>query len=109
MKLLDTQDIFEEMWFQGTHQKEAVDQWIVYFTAAWCKPCQALDCERLTRVAMEKGIPIFRCDYTRNEYTPGFCGVNSFPTFMCFSQKKVVSTYKSNRTDDVAKWIDQLM
>lgn len=108
MKLLETQEHFEELWVHGTHNSDTIDHWIVYFTASWCKPCQALNLAAIDALAEEKGIPIWKCDYSQNEYTPGFCGVNSFPTFMYFQPKKVLGTYKSNKTTDVCAWIDSL-
>jgi thioredoxin-like negative regulator of GroEL len=108
MNFLDTQEQFEEMWVQGTYNKEPIEQWIVYFTASWCKPCQALDCTQIASIAKEKGIKVFKCDFTRNEYTPGFCNVNSFPTFIWFTRKQILSTFKSNQTAEVVDWIDRL-
>jgi len=115
MKWLDTQAEFEALWFQGEEEKEKekekekqVKEWIVYFTAAWCGPCKKLDCDILDRTAAEKGIPIFKCDVVRNEYTHGYCGVRAFPTFMFFRPKAVVSKLQSSDTDQVRQWIMSL-
>jgi thioredoxin-like negative regulator of GroEL len=104
MNVLETQADFETLWFHPSEQTK----WIVYFTAGWCKPCKALDLEMLETIATSVNIPIYKCDDDINNYTGGFCGVRSFPTFIYFQPKTVVSTFKSNKTDDVVKWIQSL-
>lgn len=104
MRLLETQEQFESLWFS----KDVESKWIVYFTAAWCGPCKSLDTEELTKTAHAKHIPIYKCDDTVNDYTGGYCGVRSFPTFIYFNPKKVVSTFKSNDTSKVIEWINSL-
>ena len=102
MKLLDTQERFEELWFSTTPQR-----WIVYFTAAWCKPCQALDLTAIAGAAYGH-IPIYKCDETVNKYTSGYCGVRSFPTFILFEPNRIVQSLQSNVTDVVINWISQM-
>ena len=103
MKALDTQDAFEEMWF-----KEDSPPWIVYFTASWCGPCKQLDQDSLHLAAESKKIQIWKCDASVNDYTAGYCGVRSFPTFVYFRSKKVLSTIQSNDTEIVKSWIQTL-
>lgn len=104
MKLLGTQEEFEDLWFD----RGATKRWIIYFTAAWCKPCQQLNLDAIQAAADMKGIPIFKCDETLNNYTSGYCGVRGFPTFMAFAPKVIQSTHKSNNTDRVIEWIQSL-
>ena len=104
MKLLGTQEDFENLWFD----RETTKRWIVYFTAAWCKPCQALDLPAIQAAADAKGILIFKCDETVNSYTSGYCGVRGFPTFMEFVPKTIQSQCKSNTTKTVVDWITTL-
>ena len=104
MKMLDTQAQFEEMWFGPVDTKP----WIVYFTAKWCGPCQRLDTESLTKTAEEKGIAIWKCELTVNDYTGGYCGIRSMPTFVYYMPKKIVSTLQSSDTATVANWIRDL-
>ena len=102
MKMLETQAQFEEMWF-GPPETEP---WIVHFTAKWCKPCQQLDSELLAKVAEEKGITLWKCEITVNDYTAGYCGVRSIPTFVYFKPKSMVSTLQSSDTATVKSWIE---
>ena len=79
---------------------------IVYFTAAWCGPCKKLDKDLIVAAAKEKGIPIYICDYVTNEYTVGYCMVNSFPTFVAYRLGKEKNRLASNQTEAVVTWID---
>lgn len=103
MKVLETQAEFEALWFSSESC-----EWIVYFTAAWCKPCAKLDLTQIQAAADEKGIDIYKCDETVNEYTSGYCGVRRFPTFVYFKPKAIMNTLQSSNTDDVVKWIQTL-
>ena len=100
--MLEPQAQFEEMWFG----KPETEPWIVYFTAKWCRPCQQLDSELLAKTAEEKGIPMWKCEITENDYTAGYCGVRSIPTFVYFKPKTMVSTLQSSDTEAVKSWID---
>ncbi len=109
MKLLETQEQFETLWFEkpgasdGHRPKDKA--WCVFFTASWCGPCKKLDLEQLTIVANSIGLPFWKCDYTVNEYTPGYCNVRKFPTFVVFRPGQIVAVKSSNDTEDVAAWI----
>ena len=79
---------------------------ILKFTATWCGPCKKLDKDLIASAAKEKGIPIYVCDYVTNEYTVGYCMVNSFPTFIAFNLGKEKNRLASNQTEAVVTWID---
>ena len=79
---------------------------IIYFTAAWCGPCKKLDKELIVSAAKDKGIPIYICDLTTNEYTPGYCMVRGFPTFVAFNLGKEKNRLQSNQTEAIITWID---
>jgi hypothetical protein len=100
MKLLETQADFETLWFS-----ETPCHWIVYFTAAWCKPCAKLDLETIQAAADAQNIPIYKCDETVNSYTSGYCGIRRLPTFVYFRPKATIASLQSSVTDDVVKWI----
>jgi thioredoxin-like negative regulator of GroEL len=101
MESLDTQQQFEALWFNELDPKP----WIVYFTAAWCGPCKRLDLDAIQAAAKDKGIRIYKCDASINEYTSGYCGVRAFPTFLCMKPRAVLKTLKSSNTVDVVEWI----
>jgi thioredoxin-like negative regulator of GroEL len=75
---------------------------VIYFTAGWCGACRALDLD-----AIEKAVPganWLKCDIDQNDYTPGYCGVRSIPTFIIIHNKKVIGTLSSNNTQKVIEW-----
>jgi thioredoxin-like negative regulator of GroEL len=116
MKMLESQDQFEELFhYDASKQSKKPDgmrekdnRFIVYFTARWCGPCRQIDTESVEKAATVATIPIWKCDIDVNDYTPGYCGVHSIPTFMCFEPKHIVSTLKSNNNDEIARWIATL-
>jgi thioredoxin-like negative regulator of GroEL len=104
MDLLETQEQFEAIY----NDTSKTTSFIVYFTAAWCNPCKALDILAIVNAANLRQIPIYKCDVTINEYTVGYCGVRSFPTFQYMKPRKPLSELKSNNTNDVITWINTL-
>jgi len=116
MNVLETQAQFETMWAHTggpmnstpVGLREADKGWIVYFTASWCGPCKKLQCNELATVAAERGLTIFKCDDTVNDYTAGYCGVRAYPTFVFFQPKKIVGKIQSNDTETVKQWIRTL-
>ena len=104
MEELLTQAQFEEIY----NDKSKEQAFIVYFTAAWCGPCKALDCHAIAAAAAARSIPIYKCDDVKNSYTVGYCGIRSFPTFMYMKPRKPLSEIKSNSTVEVIGWINRL-
>lgn len=104
MEDLLTQEQFEILYNDKTSDKP----FIVYFTAAWCGPCKALDVTQIAAAANMRGIPIYKCDYVKNTYTVGYCAVKSFPTFMYMRPRRPLSEIKSNITHEVIGWINSL-
>jgi thiol-disulfide isomerase/thioredoxin len=110
MKLLETQAEFESYWFytDGVRPEcmRAIDNgFLIYFTADWCKHCKKLDMDALNRAASIRGLTLLKCDESVNGYTPGYCQIRSFPTFVFFTPKKIVASLKSSVTHDVESWI----
>jgi len=112
MKLLETQEQFEQLWF---YKEDAIPDgmnadkgWIVYFTAAWCAPCKKLDLEKIDAAAELVVVPIWKCDAEVNDYTAGYCSVRKFPTFLYCKPKTIVSTLQSTQTESVIQWINSL-
>jgi thiol-disulfide isomerase/thioredoxin len=108
MEPLDTQEKFEELFRNPKAEGRRVSDtlFIVYFTATWCGPCKKLDKDLIASTAKEKGIPIYICDNVINEYTVGYCMVNSFPTFIAYTLGKEKNRLTSNHTEAVLTWID---
>jgi len=111
---LTDQGLFEERWnWDKTSSipsgvREVDGCFLVYFTAAWCAPCKALDLAAIDAVATMYNLPVWKCDATMNDYTAGYCNVRSFPTFLVIQPKKILHTIKSNQTADVCSWIHQI-
>ncbi len=110
---LATQEVFEIMWFHssqsalpGTRQQDR--GWILYHTAKWCKPCQRLNIEAIIEAAEKRDLAIWRVDQDVNDYTSGYCSVQSIPTFQFCRPKQIVDTLKPRDTADVLGWIATL-
>jgi thioredoxin-like negative regulator of GroEL len=105
MKLLISQIEFEQL--IGVQEPEPgvvlPDFTVIYFTAKWCGPCRALDLDAIQ--AAVPGANWLKCDIDQNDYTPGYCGVRSVPTFIIVHKKKVVDTFSSNNTQKVIEWV----
>lgn len=95
---LATQEQYEALWFGPGTQP-----FLILFTAAWCKPCKKLDLAAIAAAAAD--IPFYICDATVNNYTPGYCGVRSFPTFLLLRPQKEIGRITSSNTEVVCEWI----
>ena len=102
MNMLETQAQFESLWFNTDSKKE----FIVYYTASWCKPCAKIAVQAVAAAALEYGIEFCKCDETTNEYTSGYAGVRRFPTFVYYTPKKEHNRLQSNDTSTIIQWID---
>jgi len=78
---------------------------VVYFTAAWCSACRRLDLPAIE--AATPGVNWLKCDVDANNYTGGYCGIRSIPTFLAIVDKKIVGTIGSSNTQDVIKWVNE--
>ena len=81
------------------------DPFLVWFSAVWCLPCKKMDKVAIEQAAKDAGIPYYFCD---NDYTPGYCNVRRFPTFMYFEKKKIKATIVNSDTQTVCTWIRSL-
>ena len=76
---------------------------VIYFTAKWCGACKRLD---LTKICSGfPGIVFYKCDIDENDYTAGYCGINSIPTFLYIQDGKILGTLGSSDTQKVGDWI----
>ena len=76
---------------------------VIYFTATWCGACRNLNIP-----ALEAAFPTIgwlKCDVDQNNYTAGYCGIRSIPTFLIVNNKKVVGTLQSTSNEKVIEWI----
>lgn len=111
---LRTQSVFEAMWFHpgdaaplaGTRSTDRA--WILYHTASWCGACKRLDIPTIVAAAERRGLTVWKIDVDENEYTSGFCGVRSIPTFQFCVPRKIASAIQSGDTAKVLEWIAAL-
>jgi thioredoxin 1 len=105
MKYLMTQEEFEQLiGVQPVPEGTTVPPFsVIYFTATWCGACR-----RLNMPALEAALPEvnwLKCDVDQNNYTGGYCGVRSIPSFIIVKDKKVSEIFQSTSNDAVEKWI----
>lgn len=104
MKLL-SHDEFEMLIGRRAATFALPDLTVIWFTATWCGPCKRIDTD-----ALQKSFPTnwLKCDIDQNDYTAGFCGIRSVPTFLVVYKKKVVGTKSSSSTADIIEWLQNL-
>ena len=76
---------------------------VIYFTATWCGACRRLDMPALEAAFPE--VSWLKCDVDQNNYTGGYCGVRSIPSFVIVKDKKVTPVFQSSSNEAVEKWI----
>jgi thioredoxin-like negative regulator of GroEL len=76
---------------------------VLYFTAKWCTACKRLNLQEIQdTVSTAKWL---KCDIDINDYTAGYCGIRSIPSFLVIKDKKVVSQLTDSRTEKVVEWL----
>ena len=76
---------------------------VIYFTATWCGVCRRLDLGYLENKFPD--VNFLKCDVDQNNYTPGYCGVRSMPSFVIVKNKQATAPFQSSSTEKVAEWI----
>jgi thioredoxin-like negative regulator of GroEL len=104
---LPGQEFFEQLIGRREPEQPLPSLSVIYFTAKWCGACKRLDLTSLMNAF--PSIVWFKCDIDENEYTPGFCGVRSIPTFLVIQNKKIMGTLGDSRTEKVQQWISQFV
>jgi thioredoxin 1 len=109
MKYLMTQEEFEQLiGVQPVPDGTPVPAFsIIYFGATWCGPCRRLNMPALEEVLPE--VNWLKCDVDQNNYTPGYCGVRSIPSFLAIKDKKVLGNFQSSSNEKVEEWVRSLM
>jgi thiol-disulfide isomerase/thioredoxin len=108
MKYLESQQQFEQ--FIGRSQEPSdepiPDLIAIWFSAPWCAPCRRINTELL-----ESRFPAvwLKCDIDRNDYTAGYCGIRSIPSFLVIYKKKIVGIKTSSNTNEVIEWLESLL
>ena len=78
---------------------------VIYFTASWCGACRRLDVPAIEAATPE--VNWLKCDVDENNYTGGYCGVRSIPTFIVVANKKVGATLSASSNQKVIDWVKE--
>jgi thioredoxin-like negative regulator of GroEL len=107
MKPLLSQEQFEVLIGRQPSNTPVPPFVVVYFTANWCGACKRLDLP-----AIASSVPNavwYKCDIDQNDYTAGFCGIRSIPTFLVIQNKNILGTFSESRTEIVIAWLKQFV
>lgn len=83
-------------------------RFLIWFSAAWCGPCQKMEKPALELAAREMAIPFYYCDDTVLEGAAAQANIKSFPTFVLYRPKEEVARRNSADTAKVCQWIRKL-
>jgi thioredoxin-like negative regulator of GroEL len=103
MTLLQSQEELEILLGKVPSEKPIPSFAILYFTATWCKACKRLDLQEITNTTPTA--TWLKCDIDKNDYTAGYCGIRSIPSFLVIRDKKVVGQLGDSRTEKVVEWL----
>lgn len=104
---LPGQEYFEQLIGRAEAAQPLPGFAVIYFTAKWCGACKRLDLGSIMQNV--SGAVWFKCDIDENDYTPGFCGIRSIPTFLVVKDKKIIGSLGDSRTDKVIQWLLQFV
>lgn len=96
MRQLTTPEQFQELLASKT-------AFIVWFSAAWCSPCQKMEKPRLEEASTE--FPFYYCDEVVNPVSSERAGINQFPTFVFYANGSEVARRMIADTTKVCQWI----
>lgn len=91
---------------QGRLPEQATHN-IIYFTASWCGPCNALQLDRI--VTQHPHVRWYICDVDDDHYLPGYCGVRTVPSFLGIVHGKATPLHSGGDMIAIAKWMIQYM
>lgn len=107
---LTTPEQFEEL-LRGydVNGNPGPSRFLIWFSAAWCGPCQKMDKTQLEAAAWEKAIPFYYCDETVIEGAASRANITSLPTFVFFKKGEgEASRRNSSDATKVCQWIKKL-
>lgn len=103
MTLLQSQEEFEVLLGRVATDKPIPPLSVIYFTATWCKACKKLNLEEIQSILPKA--TWFKCDIDVNDYTAGYCGIRSIPSFLVIQDKKLLGQLSDSRTEKVVEWL----
>lgn len=97
---LQNQDQLEQLLQRGEYKNAQVFPYVVvYFTADWCGACKKVDLAQLMNGL--KGVKWYICDVDKNNYSPGFAGVKTIPSFLPILNGKHQPLVSTNVTEQI--------
>jgi thioredoxin-like negative regulator of GroEL len=108
MKYLMNQEEFETLIGRGeTPDAKTPEVTVVYFTATWCGACRNISPQFIEAAA--RNVNWLKCDIDQNDYTAGYCGIRSIPTFLAIKNKKIVGQLQSTENSEISKWANSFL
>jgi len=106
MKYLENHTQFEQLIGRAPCDFELPELVVIWFSAEWCGPCRKINYELL-----ESRFPAswLKCDIDKNDYTAGYCGLRSIPSFIVIYKKKILGTKSSSNTQEILSWLESLL
>lgn len=106
MKYLENHEHFEQLIGKASCDYALPDLVVIWFSAQWCGPCKKVNVELL-----ESSFPAtwLKCDIDRNDYTAGYCGLRSIPSFLVVYKKKILGSKSSSNTQEILAWLQSLL
>ena len=99
---LQSQEQFES--FLGRNTAKKPDPIVlIRFTASWCGPCKRIDVNSL--LSLSDKIKWYECDIDEHDYTAGYCGVKTIPSFLAIVNGKPQPLLSTSDTNQVINWI----
>lgn len=105
MKYLENQEMFEILLGKGESDTLLPPLTVIWFSAEWCGPCKKINIQKLIDTFPANWL---KCDVDRNDYTAGYCGIRSIPSFLVIYNKKVIGTKTSSSTLEILQWLQSL-
>jgi thiol-disulfide isomerase/thioredoxin len=112
---LETQEQFEELLRPRTNNRNTIQMQEekkyapcvgIAFGASWCGPCRRIDKDLLA--SKTPFVKWYYCDVDVNNYTLGYCGLKSIPSFILIQDGHVNTNMLSNvaNLDSVIDWVN---
>lgn len=92
----------------AVRKRETKGPLVVWYSAAWCVPCQKMEKPLLSSVAEEFGITLLYCDQTVVPEVFHEAEIRQMPTFICYVDGVEVARRLSADTAKVCMWMRRL-
>jgi thioredoxin-like negative regulator of GroEL len=106
MKHLPSQEFLESLIVRKETDKPKYSKVIIYFTAAWCSACKALDMKKIE--SLRSDILWLKCDVDEMEYSTQYCGVKSIPAFLLLKDGKPAPLKSGVTMASLTEWVNNI-